>query len=243
MAKMMQCPTCKKSISMEAPACPKCGQPITDEVREQAIARMQAQKKNAGVGCLVILIAMGLLIYFAGNSPETKVANKTPATQAAPAQEAPKPQRKADLGMTVDSFIAAFNTNANTPKKGTVKLVKLKDTEETSDKGSTVQAAIGKHSRMVFSSDKAAGNMTDLTLISGGEKLSALDTTEMMLTWITIVQTLSPGLAPEERGQVLKDTGLLQDKMKESGETVRGGVRYWHSMGKGMGIWFGAVAQ
>jgi len=64
-----------------------------------------------------------------------------------------------------------------------------------------------------------------------------MDTAEMILSWETIVQTLSPGLTPEQRGQVLKDMGLMQDNMKDSGETERGGVRYWHSMGKGMIIW------
>lgn len=35
---------------------------------------------------------------------------------------------------------------------------------------------------------------------------------------------------------------LMQEKMNDTGETERGGVRYWHTMGKGMNIWFGALS-
>lgn len=74
MAKMMQCPTCKKSISMEAPACPKCGQPITDE--DRAVA--EAKKKKAGIGCLVIIALVGLLILLGSLGEKTQPPASTP---------------------------------------------------------------------------------------------------------------------------------------------------------------------
>jgi len=257
MPTLIPCPACKKKMSADADACPKCGHPPDDAQRQKAFKEQADAKKGAVILLVLLVVGFGAWNMFGDSGAPEKAATAKPAvtqasqsgqastqasqtsTQAAP-PAAPKP--KAAFPMTVDAFIKTFNANANTPKKGTLKLTKLKDTEESGDAGSSVQAAIGKHSRLVISSDKT-GNMTDVTMISGGEKINALDTAEMMLSWVTIVQTLSPGLTPEQRGQVLKDMGLMQEKMKDTGEIERGGVRYWYSMGKGMGIWFGAVGK
>lgn len=49
---LMQCPDCKKKISVDAAACPKCGKPITEE----HVAKHKADQKTAKKGCLVLLV-------------------------------------------------------------------------------------------------------------------------------------------------------------------------------------------
>ena len=55
MATMIPCPACKKNISVEATACPNCGQPITDEIKDAAIKKQLQDKKNTRIGCLVVI--------------------------------------------------------------------------------------------------------------------------------------------------------------------------------------------
>lgn len=54
--KMITCPACKKEISSEAANCPKCGQPISEEVKAKAIKEKKEEKKNVRIGCGVIVL-------------------------------------------------------------------------------------------------------------------------------------------------------------------------------------------
>lgn len=56
MADLIPCPSCKKKISVEAQACPKCGQPITDEVRAAGRKKMADNKLATRAGCLFFLL-------------------------------------------------------------------------------------------------------------------------------------------------------------------------------------------
>jgi hypothetical protein len=53
---LIECPACNAKVSFEAEACPKCGQPITHEVKEAAVKKQLQGKKNLRIGCLVILV-------------------------------------------------------------------------------------------------------------------------------------------------------------------------------------------
>ena len=44
-SQLFECPTCKKKISLNATQCPKCGEQITDEIREAAIKKDAEDKK------------------------------------------------------------------------------------------------------------------------------------------------------------------------------------------------------
>ena len=62
MAKLIECPACKKKISIEAESCPKCGQPITDAIRDEAVKKEIQDKKDNRYGCILMII---LIIAFA----------------------------------------------------------------------------------------------------------------------------------------------------------------------------------
>ena len=56
MAKLIECPACKKKISIEAESCPKCGQPITDAIRDEAVKKEIQDKKENRYGCILMII-------------------------------------------------------------------------------------------------------------------------------------------------------------------------------------------
>jgi len=68
MAKKIQCPTCKKWISVEAETCPKCGQPITEPVRAEALKKV----RRGSMGCFVIILLFVGLVLWLGESPKKK---------------------------------------------------------------------------------------------------------------------------------------------------------------------------
>jgi len=275
MPTLIPCPACKKKMSSEAPACPKCGHPLNEEQRRAALKK-QADAKKGG---LVLLALLAVVIagagLFGGESKQPPAPAQPAAVTAQPAQQAqavPPPtapaapaqpsvpaqpaesakpaepakaepaKPKATFPMTVEAFIKAFNKAVNTPKKSTITLKRSPGTELPGDVLTSVQASINKKHGMVISYDNATQKVANVTMISGGDNWNAVDSSEMLLAWATIIQLFSPELKPEERGAVLKELGIIQDTVKDKGEAGRKGVRYWHSMGQGMGIWFGAEA-
>ena len=66
MAKLIECPTCKKRVSVEAESCPKCGQPFTQQIRDEAIKK---EKSDGVKGCLLLtVIFIGVGIWFFGKT-------------------------------------------------------------------------------------------------------------------------------------------------------------------------------
>ena len=58
MAKMLPCPACRKKVSEEASACPKCGHPLAGDEKFQA--RRKSRRRGNVATYLVVL---GLLCY------------------------------------------------------------------------------------------------------------------------------------------------------------------------------------
>ena len=122
MSKLIVCPSCKKQISVEATACPQCGQPITDEIREASLK----QQKKMGKGCLWV-IAVVLALSVLGSLLPSK--NKEKADPQAPVATAPATNEKSTpapasapvseetkaipyFNMTADDFVANYNKAA-----------------------------------------------------------------------------------------------------------------------------------
>lgn len=59
----MNCPSCHASISVNAVACPKCGQPITDSIWKKEILRKQ---NNSNVLAAIVLIPTALFVCLIG---------------------------------------------------------------------------------------------------------------------------------------------------------------------------------
>ena len=96
MTKLIQCPACKKQVSIEATACPKCGQPITDAVKDEAVKKEQKGKK-ALKGCLWVVVALFVVSGLANllmDKPEKseQAVSSAPATAPVPVPVQPAPQ-------------------------------------------------------------------------------------------------------------------------------------------------------
>lgn len=58
------CPACKRNVSIEAEACPKCGHPLDDEWREAAKKTSEDAKQGClWIICAFVLAVIGALIY------------------------------------------------------------------------------------------------------------------------------------------------------------------------------------
>jgi hypothetical protein len=61
---LIECPACKEKVSQEASVCPKCGQPITNEIKEEAINKAIGDKKitkSGYFGCLTFIIVIFII--------------------------------------------------------------------------------------------------------------------------------------------------------------------------------------
>ena len=67
-ATLIDCPTCKKSISSSASACPSCGHPLLQMIRFEGppkccsncggALKKEAKATNSGSGCLIVLVGL-----------------------------------------------------------------------------------------------------------------------------------------------------------------------------------------
>jgi len=77
---LIPCPECKQQISEDAPSCPKCGRPITDEEAREAVAAKQEEAREAvaakqkdlrvtGYAIVAVVVIFLLVLAFASRSP------------------------------------------------------------------------------------------------------------------------------------------------------------------------------
>jgi len=60
---LINCPECNKEFSDQADACPNCGYKPIQEEKKELLEKKNKTKKNAGVGCLVLIIVVILAVY------------------------------------------------------------------------------------------------------------------------------------------------------------------------------------
>lgn len=68
MSKLIECPTCKNKVSIDASSCPKCGQPLNDDIKNSILDKQKNDKKNAKIGCLFFIIICLIIGYFTNNN-------------------------------------------------------------------------------------------------------------------------------------------------------------------------------
>ncbi|MBI5884044.1 MAG: zinc ribbon domain-containing protein [Elusimicrobia bacterium] len=59
---LIRCPDCGKSVSSSAPTCPGCGRRMEFADIQEKQARRVKRGNVQGMGCLVILISLGLML-------------------------------------------------------------------------------------------------------------------------------------------------------------------------------------
>ncbi len=90
---MLPCPTCKKKVSEEAVTCPKCGQPLEQNQKFQAMRK--AQKRGGVFGLVLLLIVLGFIL-----SREESTNKRSTTTQVSVTSPAPK-KALVDIGSVV----------------------------------------------------------------------------------------------------------------------------------------------
>jgi hypothetical protein len=73
--RLIKCPACDNDISDEAQSCPKCGQPVTEKMRNsgvtQDIARRELRRSSGQRALIVVAIIAAAVIFFAWMSTQT----------------------------------------------------------------------------------------------------------------------------------------------------------------------------
>ena len=253
MAKLIECPTCKKRVSVEAESCPKCGQPFTQQIRDEAIKK---EKSDGVKGCLLLtVIFIGVGIWFFGKEDEpateqAQVAVAPAPAQSAPVQAQPKPQlveqkaqepkqqpaenvKKVDpaFDLTVKKFASNYDKAAKaTDSRQRVKIDK-KD-------GNTVQLSMTKNNgAVVTTNDK--GKITTIIYIGTGDG-TVQSGTDIILGMAFAIAGVKPEWPTEKRGEVMRKLGLLSgdDGLPKSSEAVVGGVKFSFSYSQTTGVFF-----
>ena len=224
MAKLIPCPACKKQISIDAATCPKCGQPITDDVRNEAVKK---QKKRAK-GCLWIIIAFCVLSAI-GNFMEKKKDGDAPSTQPSPAAvaatptggnsgnapSAPSQQAVPSFPLTAEQFLMNFNNasqKVNPSKQATI---------VSQDKEKTLISISGRNEVLIATD--AQGNVT-VAVYHG-------DPIDMAYA----IAGVKPEWPNTRRGEVLRRLGIGDKNGAQKADAVVDGVRF-HSFIKETGL-------
>lgn len=66
--KLINCPACQNKISFNAQACPKCGEPITDSIRQKEIDRIKGTKV---LWAIIAILGFFLLLWLSSISPKS----------------------------------------------------------------------------------------------------------------------------------------------------------------------------
>lgn len=234
MADLIPCPSCKKKISVEAQACPKCGQPITDEGREAGRKKMKEEKRAGRIGCIFFILAALAIAGWLGKTDKVDKAAPTsaPVSQAAPAPQqnpqadAPKEQaesQKPVFNLTPEQFVKNFNAAA---KEAGAKM-RVKPTKSSAD---SMELAISKQA--------AVG----LKLHNGKVRLAGFVGVPNDLEFIQgiafTIAGIRPGWSEEKRGTVLQK--LVDDPAKDAQTTIDG-IQFRMSAIEGGTVIFGAT--
>jgi len=263
MAKLIECPACKNKVSIEATACPKCGQPITDAIRDESIKKEKGGKQ-AVKGCLWIVLALFLfsaavnLITGGGEDKSEKAAQSAPvaATPApTPAQPAPEPEKakpqpveqkgqepKQQPAENVKKVEPAFDLTVKKFASNYDKAAKATDSRQRVkiDKkdGNTVQLSMTKNNgAVVTTNDK--GKITTIIYIGTGDG-TVQSGTDIILGMAFAIAGVKPEWPTEKRGEVMRKLGLLSGDggLPKSSEAVVGGVKFSFSYSQTTGVFF-----
>lgn len=251
MAKLIQCPSCKKKISIEAPACPSCGQPITDAIRDEAIKKEKGGKQVLK-GCLAVIFALfvfsAVTNLITGGKKESSekttpeaasIAVPAPApVESVPPQEKSKPQpveqktQKTEpfFNMTVKTFVANYNKAAKEAGSGQ----RMKVTKQN---GKVAQLAATEHNGAVVSTNEQ-GKITSILYI-GTSDGTVQTATDMLIGMAFSIGGIKPEWPAERRFDVLEKLNLINDSgiIPESSKATINGVAFSSEFSQQTGLW------
>lgn len=185
--------------------------------------------------------------------PAEQNNNNTPASQtptnsskennnssAAPVkQEDNKKEEKiASLGFDVDEFKKRFNKAAQ-EFKSDMRIDNIK--VESGAVQDTFQYMLTSHLGIVGAVNKEDGNINSITIIGQGDG-TVQSGLNIMVSMGILIATVNPELSPDERGNILKELGIIGDNvdiLNLNKDTIRNGKKYFITSSKELGIMFG----
>ena len=131
---LIECPSCKAGVSSEASQCPKCGQPVNEEIINNylkmveqntaaaAAAAKESRRKKLWIGVLVLVVGICWVMIENQKRKEGDHAN--------PKQSAAIADKEKVFNVTPDKFIFAYNNGIKTMTSKGVAPLKFEDMPE-----------------------------------------------------------------------------------------------------------------
>lgn len=180
----------------------------------------------------------------AKDKPKTEQTQKTTAPEQTQAQQASVQQPQASqpkipgtLGFTPSEFKNRFN-QAATEFKTELRISNLK--VEPGSVQDTFQCQFTNSLGLVGSVNKADGSVRDIMIIGQGDG-TAKSGMDIIMSMGILIAAANPELSANERGNILRDLGLLGDNVNLKNldkKTVRNGRKYHINTSDVIGIMF-----
>lgn len=120
---LLPCPTCAKNVSSDAPECPHCGQPLSDQWEQEGRAKQGKSKKRLEIGCglvfWLVVIAVGIGYCSQPKTPEERRAanctgkgsEKAIGWAIVEAREKLRSPKTAEFGIATSRWMGDCNAN------------------------------------------------------------------------------------------------------------------------------------
>ena len=210
-----------------------------EKARLEAHEKLKGEKKKQGcIGCLALIVIFAVigLIMDSCSGDKSKESGKTTNT---PPQQQTQQQSSipGTLGMTPNEFTTRFN-NSSTEFKADLRISSLK--VETGSLQDVFQYSFTDRLAIMGSVNKADGTVRDVMIIGQGDETSK-SALNIVMSMGILIAAVNPELSANERGNILKDLGLLGDNIDLKNldkSTIRNGRKYHVSASDKIGIMF-----
>ncbi len=102
--KMINCPACRNKISINAQSCPKCGEPVTDKVRQEETDRINGYNIMIAA-VVVVIILIFFLISLLPKEPHNSYDSPSINTSPSESERTRKELEKAELRKKMDALM------------------------------------------------------------------------------------------------------------------------------------------
>lgn len=209
------------------------------------------KKWLAGAGVAFILFIAGASFSPSNPSSEQKnsQANNSqtePETHSQKSQTASETQSQKSepksipgtLSLNPNEFKTRFN-KASQEFESDLKISNLK--VETGTVQNTFQYMLTDRLALLGTVNKADGSIRDISMLGQGDG-TVKSGMNILTTMGILIASIDPEISPSERGDILKDLGVMGDNVdiyNVDNKTIRNGRRYWINSSKEIGIMFG----
>lgn len=210
----MKCKYCGTNLAKNAEYCTYCGRFLGDA---KSIEKQTAKKRRIWIGVGIVIVAIIFVFTtFGGNFLSQKVMNENLQQQTL--------HKTPTLGMTLEKFKDKYNNN-NYAKKIGVTIAQPQIKSGTIE--NTFEYLISDKVLLTGVMNKTDNKLTNITVV-GQPSDSQEDNTKFIGTLGIIIDTYSPDVPVNQRGEILKELGFRDDVdlSKANNIAIRGNVQY-----------------